>query len=214
MSETFGELARPLLAQARRSQDEHAVRGTTRAQFGDDEAGLNRFPQPHIVRQQQTHAGAAHERERGLELIRHQLDAGTVRGAERGRPVLGRNEAAESAPPAPAAHDAEARRSLDAAERVEWGQQSALDAGDRSGEPGQRDDLAGIVGAHVHDAPARAPDDDEVAGADLMSVVGGRRNLHRVSGARSQNLRRACGALPEIEGLRQASERDLVSGQR
>ena len=97
-------------------------------------------------------------------------------------------------------------RSLDAAERVERGQQPALDAGDRSGEPGQRDDLAGVVGAHVHDAPARAPDDDEVAGADLMSVVGGRRNLHRVSAAGSQNLR--------TRVWRPAGNRRITAGER
>ena len=87
-AEAFRQLAGPLFAQAGRRDDQHAVGRAARPQLRDRQAGLNRLPQPHLVRQQDAAAVSPHERDGGFELVRHQLDAGAPRGAQVPRGVL------------------------------------------------------------------------------------------------------------------------------
>ena len=64
------QLLGPLLAQARRRENQHPVGGAACAQLGDRDARLNRLAEAHLVCQEETAAGPADDGNRGLELVR------------------------------------------------------------------------------------------------------------------------------------------------
>jgi hypothetical protein len=87
--------------------------------------------------------------------------------------VVGRDQGAKRLAPPCAADDAQPWGSVDAAQRIERGQQAAMDACGWRGDADERDDLACFAGTNVDDSPPRAAGDDEIAGANGVTVVTG-----------------------------------------
>jgi hypothetical protein len=72
----FLKLVRPLIAQARRRHNEHAVGSAPCAELGRHKACLHGFPEADFVGQQHTTASAADESESRFELVRQEIHAG------------------------------------------------------------------------------------------------------------------------------------------
>ena len=173
--EALRQLVRPLLAQARRREDQDACDRAARQKLGDDQAGLNRFAEADFVREQQPRSAPADDGQRGLELMRHQLDARDTGGAQRAWRCVGGDQRAAGAAPAHLPDEAGTVRPFETRQDVERSDHAALEARTRRAEPTQGDDVAVLVRPHVDDAPACAAHDDEIAGADAGSFARRRR---------------------------------------
>ena len=210
MAKRSRQLLCPLLAQAGRREDQHAVDRAARAQLGDDQAGLNRLAQPDVVGQQQPRP-----RRRGGRPARARAGAASARCrarcAARSEPggCVGGDERAAGATPAHAV----ARSGRAADVRGDGGVSNGVSTRrsrppKRLAEPAQRDDLAIVVCAHVDDPPARAADDDEIAGADVTSV----RETSEVEKSASRSGRSRAESATRV--LRAAGNQRVTAGER
>jgi len=75
------QFRRPLFAQTGGRQYQHAIGCSAEPKLGDHERCLHGFAEADIVREEHSRAEAAHNRERGLELMREQFDPGISRRA-------------------------------------------------------------------------------------------------------------------------------------
>ena len=86
------QLVNPLVAKSGWREHEHALDPASTEQLTENQAGLNRLAEPHFVGDQDTRSAAGTARlNAGLELVRHQLDAGRSRVSQRSRRRVGGN---------------------------------------------------------------------------------------------------------------------------
>ena len=202
------ELLQPLIAQAGRSEHEHARDHATHEQLGRDQASLDRLAEAHLVGEQDPRTEPAKNRHRRLQLMREEIDLRRSRSSQRSGRAVTRDQGAAGAAPGDRAHDPRPRRASDRLDSVKGNEDAALETHLRQREAAQRDNLAVLVRADVHDAPPRTAHHHEIARPNTRVVVSVRwRNLHRASATRAQIVRRAFGAPSEIKNLRLASGR-------
>jgi hypothetical protein len=225
------ELARPLIAQTRRREDEYLLCGAARVQLRDGEPGLNRFSQPDIVRQEDAGAESAHECHGRLELMRQEIHSRPERRAQGAGRRLLRDERAAGATPPPTMHESERWRLVERLDDIEGRKDTAFEAHVRRARARQRHELTVLVCADVGDAPAMTADADEITDAQHARAVrasvacvasGFRlctklrrtcrrtrprtvrwRNLHHASAIRAQIAPRACARNTKTGGLPQ-----------
>ena len=151
--EAFAKLARPLIAQAGRRQDQHAVRRPPRPQLRKDQARLNRLPEPDVVCQQHARAEAADNRQRRLELMGEEIQTRVSKRSQRaGRCSVGDQRAA-GPPPRAATDEPRASPGFNALDDVERRDDAPLHARVRVADAREGDELAAVVRADLHDTP-------------------------------------------------------------
>ena len=99
---------------------------------GRDEAGLDRLAEPHFVGEKNPRAEPAQYRQRGLELMREEIDARGSSGAQRRRRPVARDQRAKGAAPRDEAHDPAARRVGDPLNTIDGSNDAAFGHPDRA----------------------------------------------------------------------------------
>jgi hypothetical protein len=181
------QLVNPLVAESRGREHEHALDPASTEQLAEDQAGLNGLAEPDFVGEQDARPTAGLHGQRGLELVRHDLDAGRLRVSERSRRRIGGHGRTTLSSPSGAFDDAWNGRTVDRSDGVEGMEQPAFDASTRRRRAAQGHEAAIVVGADVDDDPACA------AGRDGIPRTW--RKLHRALPARCRMLPRALGAV-------------------
>ena len=155
------QLVGPLLAHARRGENQHAIGPVAGAKLSDNQARLNGFSQADIVGEQKTGAEAAQDGERRLQLMRQQVHARGASAAQTARRRIRGQQRPTPATPFPRTDGANPARRLRRIDRFEGRNHSALSAV-QAGErheltplvPAARRRCANVRGGHVPDRQA------------------------------------------------------------
>ena len=78
-AELFEHLILPFDLECRRADDQDAPSAVAQHEFAHNQAGLDRLPQPHVIRYQEADARHLHSSDHRIELIRFDLDAAIER---------------------------------------------------------------------------------------------------------------------------------------